>query len=135
MKAQALYLDCMVHGGLGKITTIQGTWRLLKPKNTNTMTQTSQRIWFAVDEDGEKWFDDTKPTKGEDGYWYSNGTDEGVLFPGAIKAITGVTLTWESEPLEWVVGAVKTLKKECENKVNGNCPLHNLFCKYPECEN
>ncbi len=25
-------------------------------------------------------------------------------------------------------------KKVCENKVDGNCPLHNLFCKYPDCE-
>ena len=26
-------------------------------------------------------------------------------------------------------------KKVCENKVDGVCPLHNLFCKYPDCEN
>ena len=26
-------------------------------------------------------------------------------------------------------------KKVCENKVDGNCLLHNLFCKYPDCEN
>lgn len=26
------------------------------------------------------------------------------------------------------------LKKVCENKVDGVCPLHNLFCKYPDCE-
>ena len=25
-------------------------------------------------------------------------------------------------------------KKVCENKVDGVCPLHNLFCKYPDCE-
>ena len=25
--------------------------------------------------------------------------------------------------------------KVCENKVDGVCPLHNLFCKYPDCEN
>jgi hypothetical protein len=24
--------------------------------------------------------------------------------------------------------------KICSNKVNGQCPLHNLFCQYPECE-
>ena len=30
---------------------------------------------------------------------------------------------------------VKTpVKKECAQKVNGHCPLHNLFCQYPECE-
>jgi len=28
-----------------------------------------------------------------------------------------------------------TTKKVCENKVDGVCPLHNLFCKYPDCEN
>jgi hypothetical protein len=27
------------------------------------------------------------------------------------------------------------VKKVCDQKVNGVCPLHNLFCKYPECEN
>jgi hypothetical protein len=25
-------------------------------------------------------------------------------------------------------------KQICPQKVNGHCPLHNLFCKYPECE-
>jgi hypothetical protein len=25
--------------------------------------------------------------------------------------------------------------KVCENKLDGVCPLHNLFCKYPDCEN
>jgi hypothetical protein len=25
-------------------------------------------------------------------------------------------------------------KKVCENKIDGVCPLHNLFCKYPDCE-
>ena len=24
--------------------------------------------------------------------------------------------------------------KECSNKVNSSCPLHNLFCAYPKCE-
>ncbi len=24
--------------------------------------------------------------------------------------------------------------KECENKINGSCTLHNLFCTYPKCE-
>lgn len=29
----------------------------------------------------------------------------------------------------------KTKKhKECKNKVNGSCPLHNLQCSYPTCE-
>ena len=28
----------------------------------------------------------------------------------------------------------KETKKMCENKVDGVCPLHNLFCKYPDCE-
>ena len=25
-------------------------------------------------------------------------------------------------------------KKVCENKIDGHCPLHNLFCAYPKCE-
>lgn len=25
-------------------------------------------------------------------------------------------------------------KKECGHKINGNCPLHNLHCGYPDCE-
>ncbi len=26
------------------------------------------------------------------------------------------------------------MSKKCPNLVNGSCPLHNLFCAYPECE-
>jgi hypothetical protein len=25
-------------------------------------------------------------------------------------------------------------KKICEHKIDGHCPLHNLFCAYPKCE-
>lgn len=25
-------------------------------------------------------------------------------------------------------------KKECEHKIGGNCPLHNLHCGFPNCE-
>jgi hypothetical protein len=25
-------------------------------------------------------------------------------------------------------------KKVCSNKIDGSCPLHNLHCQYPECE-
>jgi hypothetical protein len=25
-------------------------------------------------------------------------------------------------------------RKQCAEKINGHCPLHNLFCRYPECE-
>jgi hypothetical protein len=35
---------------------------------------------------------------------------------------------WLNEDNEHVV------KKVCDQKVNGVCPLHNLFCQYPECE-
>jgi hypothetical protein len=35
---------------------------------------------------------------------------------------------WLSENTEPVV------KKVCDQKVNGSCPLHNLHCQYPECE-
>ena len=31
----------------------------------------------------------------------------------------------QSEPAE---------KKICQEKVNGICPHHNLFCRYPDCE-
>ena len=27
-----------------------------------------------------------------------------------------------------------THKKVCVNKIDGHCPLHNLFCAYPKCE-
>jgi hypothetical protein len=26
------------------------------------------------------------------------------------------------------------VRKQCAEKINGHCPLHNLFCQYPECE-
>jgi hypothetical protein len=35
---------------------------------------------------------------------------------------------WLSEDTEPVI------KKVCDQKVNGSCPLHNLHCQYPECE-
>jgi hypothetical protein len=25
-------------------------------------------------------------------------------------------------------------KKECPQKINGSCPLHNIHCAYPKCE-
>jgi hypothetical protein len=35
---------------------------------------------------------------------------------------------WLNEDNEPVV------KKVCDQKVNGSCPLHNLYCQYPGCE-
>lgn len=32
------------------------------------------------------------------------------------------------------IDGIIELKKNCQNKVDGNCPLHNLHCKYPDCE-
>ncbi len=75
------------------------------------MTQTNPKIWFAVDEDGTEWWYEHEPSRSTRGHeWYSD-TEYDRLFTGAIAAITGVTLTWESEPLEWVVGE----RKEAEN--------------------
>jgi hypothetical protein len=28
----------------------------------------------------------------------------------------------------------KQIPKICPQKVDGHCPLHNLFCQYPDCE-
>jgi hypothetical protein len=60
-------------------------------------------IWFAVDEDGSEWVYTHKPKRigsrwsilfGE-GYPINN-----PIFP-VIQAITGKTLTWQDEPIEW----------------------------------
>lgn len=34
---------------------------------------------------------------------------------------------------EWYNG-VQEVKKVCPHKIEGSCPLHNLYCQYPECE-
>lgn len=62
-------------------------------------------IWFAVDEDGtEMWFD-SKPTRVYNSWkLYEWPRKCEMLFPGAIQAITGRTLTWEDEPIEWNPG-------------------------------
>lgn len=26
------------------------------------------------------------------------------------------------------------ISKDCKNKVNGSCTLHNIFCSFPDCE-
>lgn len=36
---------------------------------------------------------------------------------------------WES-----IEGIVYPEKKICVQKVDGNCPLHNIHCAYPKCE-
>lgn len=33
-----------------------------------------------------------------------------------------------------IEGIIYPTKKNCPNKVDGNCPLHNIFCAYPKCE-
>ena len=52
------------------------------------------------------------------------------------RSLFGLSIGWKSYILlnllwfrfEW------NLRKECINKVNGSCRLHNLHCAYPECE-
>ena len=44
-----------------------------------------------------------------------------------LKGLTQISLEGYQVP--------EQTKKECSNKVNGICPLHNLFCAYPDCEN
>ncbi len=86
------------------------------------MTQTNNRIWFAVDEDGTEWWHEMTPRRSWSGSeWFSDG-DHNLLFPGAIQAITGVTLSWQDEPLEWVVGE----RKETENIQELREALENL---------
>ncbi len=73
-------------------------------------------IWFAVDEDGIEFWFTVKPKRYKDEYWridhMNNEEDSDRLFPGAIQAITGRTLTWEDEPLEWKPGGSKELTKD-----------------------
>lgn len=37
-------------------------------------------------------------------------------------------------PVSYGIEQIPEIKKECENKINGSCQLHNLFCIYPRCE-
>jgi hypothetical protein len=70
--------------------------------------KTNPKIWFAVDEDGSEAWYSNKPVRSmknwEDYDWPRHNQ---YLFPGAIAVITGVTLSWQDEPLEWVVGERK----------------------------
>ncbi len=93
---------------------------------SHNMTQ-NNKIWFAVDEDGSEWWHEEKPARNgiQNGLWTTGGADWGKLFPGAIQAITGQTLTWESEPLEWVVGErdkQKTITDDAGNTWSKTCP-------------
>ncbi len=93
-------------------------------------------IWFAVDESGAECWSENKPHRIKN-IWSTGNSYYGILFPGAIKAITGCTLTWQDEPMEWKPGEQekRKSKNECKNKVYGSCPLPNIYCKYPDCEN
>jgi hypothetical protein len=72
-------------------------------------------IWFAVDEDGqESWFDDKPIRSGDQWQSYTWPRLSGFLFEGAIQAITGRTITWADEPIEWVPGEVNGIKYPCE---------------------
>lgn len=66
------------------------------------------KIWFVVDEnDNELWFQDEKPDRYvATGGWILHTAFPiyGDLWPGAIKAITGRTITWADEPIEWKPG-------------------------------
>lgn len=57
-------------------------------------------IWFAVDEDGE-FVMPFKPYK-YNGQWERHHSC--ALPKGSIKSITGRTLTWVDEPIEWKPG-------------------------------
>ncbi len=76
------------------------------------MNQGGHKIFFAVDEDGREWYYSGKPRRLLS-VWINDSDDitSNVLFPGAIQAITGVTLTWQDEPLEWVVGERKKVDR------------------------
>lgn len=45
----------------------------------------------------------------------------------------GTHPVWQKDwmPIE---GVILPAKKICPQKIDGSCPLHNLFCAYPRCE-
>lgn len=34
----------------------------------------------------------------------------------------------------WRILSQRMVKKVCPNKIDGSCPLHNIHCAYPKCE-
>lgn len=58
-------------------------------------------IWFTMDKDFTECWWSRKPYRYEDCWIPHEDEPDGILFPGAIKAITGRTLTWQDEPIEW----------------------------------
>ncbi len=94
------------------------------------MDTNNARIWFAVDEDGSEWCFSDKPERYESdtGWIWATSTRNKCVeleYPLSIAAITGQTLTWESEPLEWVVGErdkQKTITDDAGNTWLKTCP-------------
>lgn len=57
-----------------------------------------KEVWLAVDEDGsEVWYSDCPVRYNSEWLLFGNS---GLLFPGAIKFLTGKELTWNDEPIK-----------------------------------
>lgn len=51
------------------------------------------------------------------------------------KALVTMTLRYFLETAEAEKFKIKYEHVNiCKNKVNGHCPLHNIYCNYPNCE-
>ncbi len=70
------------------------------------MKQGNQSIWFAVDQDGSEWVFNERPFRyGPRNVWFPVEWGECVKLPTkSIQSITGRTLTWDDDPLEWKPG-------------------------------
>jgi hypothetical protein len=61
---------------------------------------------------------------------------EGGYFPNPHVLLDAIiVLLNEAEEAQPESMSEESLKKVCEHKIDGSCPVHNLFCKYPACEN
>jgi len=65
-----------------------------------------------------------KPSKGPVNHYVKEAIKR-IILP---KGLDSVTVTLGNEDI------TITRPKVCPNKVNGSCPLHNLQCQYPKCE-
>jgi hypothetical protein len=68
-------------------------------------------IWFVEGPSGRQYYSQDKPERALNGWRESLGCAELIYLnpPLSIQAITGRTLTWEDEPLEWKTGEESTL--------------------------
>jgi hypothetical protein len=75
-------------------------------------------LWFTVNRDGRECVHNRKPIRhrGDEPIWVvpnSSGTGTMTLPPGSIWEITGKTLSWENDPIQW---SPKNLPQDKEGK-------------------